>query len=293
MRLSNRIAATALAAVMAVSMLTACGGGGGGSTGGNGNNPSSKPNNPSSSVTGGENGGNGSTGNSGSNGNDNTGSTSAWASTNTYKYNQMLRGSKLYMDAIYRMTDNNGNGTETTKYVYTKDGARSYTKITDDDGESVAVYLEGNWAYAIYEEGEIVEGEKVALKKESDDLDQEEFTQVMAVIKDLTREMLTPDQPDKVKKEVKELNGKPYNAESYQKTIDKETGTVTCYYLNNVLKYIVYDSILEYFRVTVNDMSAKAKEDLLKVPDGYYVIDQKGNVYDENGKYLGNINDED
>ena len=33
MRLSNRIAATALAAVMAVSMLTACGGGGGGSTG--------------------------------------------------------------------------------------------------------------------------------------------------------------------------------------------------------------------------------------------------------------------
>ena len=36
MRLSNRIAATALAAVMAVSMLTACGGGGGGSTGGNG-----------------------------------------------------------------------------------------------------------------------------------------------------------------------------------------------------------------------------------------------------------------
>ena len=32
MRLSNRIAATALAAVMAVSMLTACGGGGGGST---------------------------------------------------------------------------------------------------------------------------------------------------------------------------------------------------------------------------------------------------------------------
>ena len=32
MRLSNRIAATALAAVMAVSMLTACGGGGGSTT---------------------------------------------------------------------------------------------------------------------------------------------------------------------------------------------------------------------------------------------------------------------
>lgn len=44
MRLSNRIVATALAAVMAVSMLTACGGGGGGSNGGgNPENPDSKP----------------------------------------------------------------------------------------------------------------------------------------------------------------------------------------------------------------------------------------------------------
>ena len=45
MRLSNRIAATALAAVMAVSMLTACGGGGGGSTGGNGGNGGGSGNN--------------------------------------------------------------------------------------------------------------------------------------------------------------------------------------------------------------------------------------------------------
>ena len=44
MRLSNRIAATALAAVMAVSMLTACGGGGGGSTGGStGGNGGGRP----------------------------------------------------------------------------------------------------------------------------------------------------------------------------------------------------------------------------------------------------------
>lgn len=45
MRLFNRIAATALAAVMAVSMLTACGGGGGGSTGGNGGNGGGSGNN--------------------------------------------------------------------------------------------------------------------------------------------------------------------------------------------------------------------------------------------------------
>ena len=48
MRLSKRIAAVALAAVMAVSMLTACGGGGGGSNGGS---SSSGSNNGSSSTS--------------------------------------------------------------------------------------------------------------------------------------------------------------------------------------------------------------------------------------------------
>lgn len=59
MRLSKRIAAVALAAVMAVSMLTACGGGGGGSTGGsNSGNGGSNNGNNSSNVGGGTNGGN-------------------------------------------------------------------------------------------------------------------------------------------------------------------------------------------------------------------------------------------
>ena len=49
MRLSKRIAAVALAAVMAVSMLTACGGGGGGSS--NGGSSSSGSNNGSSSSS--------------------------------------------------------------------------------------------------------------------------------------------------------------------------------------------------------------------------------------------------
>lgn len=59
MRLSKRIAAVALAAVMAVSMLTACGGGGGGSTGGsNSGNGGSNNGNNSSNVGGDTNGGN-------------------------------------------------------------------------------------------------------------------------------------------------------------------------------------------------------------------------------------------
>ena len=65
MRLSKRIAAVALAAVMAVSMLTACGGGGGGSTGGSNNGGGNGGNN--SSIGGNINGGNGS--NNGGSGN--------------------------------------------------------------------------------------------------------------------------------------------------------------------------------------------------------------------------------
>lgn len=52
MRLSKRIAAVALAAVMAVSMLTACGGGGGGSNGGSSSSGSNNGSSSSSSSSG-------------------------------------------------------------------------------------------------------------------------------------------------------------------------------------------------------------------------------------------------
>ena len=70
MRLSKRIAAVALAAVMAVSMLTACGGGGGGSNGGSSssgsNNGSSSSSSSSSSASSGSSSGSSSSSSSGS-----------------------------------------------------------------------------------------------------------------------------------------------------------------------------------------------------------------------------------
>lgn len=57
MRLSKRIAAVALAAVMAVSMLTACGGGGGGSNGGSSSSGSNNGSSSSSSSSGSANSG--------------------------------------------------------------------------------------------------------------------------------------------------------------------------------------------------------------------------------------------
>lgn len=70
MRLSKRIAAVALAAVMAVSMLTACGGGGGGSNGGSSssgsNNGSSSSSSSGSSASSGSSSGSSSSSSSGS-----------------------------------------------------------------------------------------------------------------------------------------------------------------------------------------------------------------------------------
>lgn len=70
MRLSKRIAAVALAAVMAVSMLTACGGGGGGSNGGSSssgsNNGSSSSSSSSSGASSGSSSGSSSSSSSGS-----------------------------------------------------------------------------------------------------------------------------------------------------------------------------------------------------------------------------------
>lgn len=57
MRLSKRIAAVALAAVMAVSMLTACGGGGGGSNGGSSSSGSNNGSSSSSSSSSGSSSG--------------------------------------------------------------------------------------------------------------------------------------------------------------------------------------------------------------------------------------------
>lgn len=66
MRLSKRIAAVALAAVMAVSMLTACGGGGGGSNGGSSSSGSNNGSSSSSSSSGSASSGSSSSSGSGS-----------------------------------------------------------------------------------------------------------------------------------------------------------------------------------------------------------------------------------
>lgn len=99
MRLSKRIAAVALAAVMAVSMLTACGGGGGSSTGGsNSGNGGSNNGNNSSNVGGDTNGGGANSGsNNGSNSGTSTGGGSSSSGTTTDEGTTTLSKSRTGM----------------------------------------------------------------------------------------------------------------------------------------------------------------------------------------------------
>lgn len=128
MRLSKRIAAVALAAVMAVSMLTACGGGGGGSNGGSSssgsNNGSSSSSSSSSSASSGSSSGSSSSSSSGS------GSSSSGSDSGTTVTEIPFTKSKIYK-------------TETLKEYYV---------ITiDSDGDQNLVAVKGENVYSKYE----------------------------------------------------------------------------------------------------------------------------------------------
>lgn len=131
MRLSKRIAAVALAAVMAVSMLTACGGGGGSTGGSNSGNGGSNNGNNSSNV-GGNNTGNGSntgsnTGNGGDSGN---GGSGAGSDSGTTVTEIPLTKSKIYK-------------VETLKEYY--------IVTIDSDGEQGLAAVKGENAYSKHE----------------------------------------------------------------------------------------------------------------------------------------------
>lgn len=90
MRLSKRIAAVALAAVMAVSMLTACGGGGGGSNGGSSSSGSNNGSSSSSSSSGSASSGS----SSGSSSSSSSGSSSSSSGTTTDEGTTILSKSR-------------------------------------------------------------------------------------------------------------------------------------------------------------------------------------------------------
>lgn len=122
MRLSKRIAAVALAAVMAVSMLTACGGGGGGSNGGSSSSGSNNGSSSSSSSS--------SSASSGSSSGSSSSSSSSGSDSGTTVTEIPFTKSKIYK-------------TETLKEYY--------VVMIDSDGDQDLVAVKGENAYSKYE----------------------------------------------------------------------------------------------------------------------------------------------
>ena len=144
MRLSNRIAATALAAVMAVSMLTACGGGGGGSTGGS-SSSSSKPAGSTSTSTSTSASTSTSTSTSGSG--TETAQKKQWKETKTYS-EVAVKYRKGKINAAGTITE---TGKDETLYKYVTDGKKEYSEIRESgavmstlsDGTNVFLTISG------------------------------------------------------------------------------------------------------------------------------------------------------
>ena len=144
MRLSKRIAAVALAAVMAVSMLTACGGGGGGSNGGSSssgsNNGSSSSSSSSGSASSGSSSGSSSSSSSGS-GSSSSGTTTDEGTTTLSKsrtgiiVNNVLRNGQV---CIVLVNDEYDKENKTyPQQTLALSGKSIYLKSANESGDTV------------------------------------------------------------------------------------------------------------------------------------------------------------
>ena len=144
MRLSKRIAAVALAAVMAVSMLTACGGGGGGGNGGSSssgsNNGSSSSSSSSSSASSGSSSGSSSSSSSGS-GSSSSGTTTDEGTTTLSKsrtgiiVNNVLKNRQV---CIVLVSDEYDEDNKTyPQQTLALSGKSIYQKTANESGDTV------------------------------------------------------------------------------------------------------------------------------------------------------------
>lgn len=285
MRMMKRLAVCVLAAAMSLTMLTACG-----------DDTPSAPETPSNPGTS-QGSGSGDSGNSGNssgqnpggaeNGGSNTG-TVAWLASKTYKYNKILQGNKIYMKANYRIME--GEENQVVDYVYNQDMAKAYME-TILNGMKESVLLADNWAYVVVPEGKIIKGEKIGLKIQADDFEQQELNDKLNQCKVISKILLTPGNTSEIKAEKKTLAGTTYDTESYTVTYEGSSANVTTYYLGGVLKYVIAEDSTAQIKIRFDEINESPKANLLKPAADYtfYTVDSQGNVYDENGVYLGNL----
>lgn len=302
MRLSKRIAAVALAAVMSVSMLTACGGGGGSSAGGNnGTNGGNGNGGNGSSISGDINGGNGSNnGGSGNNdGNGGNGSNTGNGGTGTGGSGENGSGSNggNVINGIATEVSNPKDqpyaSSKTAKFFSTKEYTmEAVTQFNDRDEtghfkSASLISTDGNRTYNKskasmfgFEENEIDLTDKSTKQEWIIDLDDGTYSEKKLENTNNATGDLEPIYGQKMKKGTYTVNGVSYEAESqsYTETTDGIPVTITMIYCysGNTLKYMIgvgsasydeagqhVDYAEETMRVEITKYEAKANASLL------------------------------
>lgn len=288
MRLNKRIAAGILAAAMSMTLLAGCGGGAASSSPATGNQPG---NGSASSST--------STGNTGTNGNTSSSGTNSassetskdtvavlWQKSKTYQYAKMLKGSKISMDTVWNLISEDDS--EEVEYVYEQEGATSYVEVGQPGGEKAKVLVANNWAYVFMDEGD----QKICAKTDVDDFKQQELAESMGTLKTMLEEILNVEKPVSFTSGVKKVGNGTYNAETFVRSEAGVKIEVTCYYSGDKLEQVTFNAPTVKATIRVNRLTASPNRSVFELPSGYRVVsyDKDGNIYDENGEFLGNIN---
>lgn len=295
MRLSKRIAAVALAAVMAVSMLTACGGGGGGSTGGSNNGGGNGGNN--SSIGGNINGGNGSnnggSGNNGSNGNGGNGSNNGNGGTGTGGSGNNGSGSNdgNVINGIATNVSNPKNqayaGSRTAKTVgskeYTTEYKANFGDFSEETGNfetTILISTDGTRTYSKSDSTilglsmrQITLEDENAKKQWVIDLDDGTYTEEALDSTDDATDDIEPIEGLGMKKGTYTVNGVSYYAESQSYAVDEDgvrmTMTVIYCFNGNTPKYMLAvasdgdSTAMEVMRFEFKSFTTKANASLL------------------------------
>ena len=284
MRLSKRITACALAAVMSVSLMVGCAGSGTkpnpGSSSSTSSSTSTKPDSGSNSNSSASSGSNANS-NSSSNSNSNSSSSDAtaeptWAKSKSYKYGLLLNGEKVELKTHWSVRDLwYQTETETDSY-YTKNGNKSYYKmVTPESGEGEILLLD-NRVYLIIPEYKTCDG----ISMETFTTGEFKVVGNKCLMVGYLKDIIGTTKPTDFAVGKRKATGETvYDTETFTRTIDsagkKVTGQVTCFYTDDTLKWVEFvsgnDRNHHRAWVRVDQISATSNDNLIRIPDGYEV----------------------
>ena len=280
MRLSKRITACALAAVMSVSLMVGCAGSGtkpnpGSSSSSTSTSTSTKPDSGSNSNSGASSSSNANS-NCNSNYTSNSSSSDAtaeptWAKSKSYKYGLILNGEKLELKTEWKTEEFGRLSAGSTHAHFTRNGNKSYYMGTSS-GVPCELVVFDKTGYILNPYAKTcIEIPMATLENMTDD---EALPYVF--ISNHLKNIIGTTKPASFKTGTGTITGPTvYNTEVFDRTISvggiKMVGKTTCYYEGDALKWVEFVAGSHRALVRVDLITATPNETLLKLPDGYSV----------------------